>query len=91
MLVNGEGAKRVCCWDWFDFTQIKETLSTLDKQHPVETNIYTCIKEASFKGIADKPMLFTALSRLLVNYESEWYSEIDAEGNCRNEKRETAR
>ncbi|MCO6548519.1 MAG: hypothetical protein J6583_12220 [Gilliamella sp.] len=113
VLVNGEGAKRVCCWDWFDFTQIKETatlkdiyldadkslkrnkdnhslsqykptiketLSILDKQHPVETNIYTSIKEASFKGIADKPMLFTALSRLLVNYESEWYSEIDAEG-----------
>lgn len=25
-------------------------------------------------------MLFTALSRLLVNYESEWYSEIDTEG-----------
>ncbi|WP_167370123.1 glycoside hydrolase family protein, partial [Gilliamella bombi] len=59
---------------------IKETLSILDKQHPVETNIYTSIKEASFKGIADKPMLFTALSRVLVNYESEWYSEIDAEG-----------
>jgi predicted chitinase len=59
---------------------IKETLSILDKQHPVETNIYTGIKEASFKGIADNPMLFTALSRLLVNYESEWYSEIDAEG-----------
>ncbi|MFQ0995684.1 hypothetical protein ACGH6Q_11835 [Gilliamella sp. BG2] len=113
VLVNGEGAKRVCCWDWFDFTQIKETatlkeiyldadkslkrnkdnhslsqykatiketLSILDKQYFVETNIYTSIKEASFKGIADKPMLFTALSRLLVNYESEWYSEIDAEG-----------
>ncbi|WP_176700599.1 glycoside hydrolase family protein, partial [Gilliamella sp. App4-10] len=113
VLVNGEGAKRVSCWDWFDFMQIKETstlkeiyldadkslkrnkdnhalsqykptiketLSILDKQYPVETKIYTSIKEASFKGIADKPMLFTALSRLLVNYESEWYSEIDAEG-----------
>ncbi|MWN91385.1 hypothetical protein GQ597_11840, partial [Gilliamella sp. Pra-s65] len=30
MLVNGEGAKRVCCWDWFDFTQIKETASLKD-------------------------------------------------------------
>ncbi|WP_081301481.1 hypothetical protein, partial [Gilliamella sp. Fer1-1] len=107
------GAKRVSCWDWFDFMQIKETatlkelyldadkslkrnkdnhslsqykptiketLSILDKQYHVETKIYTSIKEASFKGIADKPMLFTALSRLLINYESEWYSEIDAEG-----------
>jgi hypothetical protein len=112
VLVNGEGAKRVSCWDWFDFMQIKETatlkelyldadkslkrnkdnhslsqykptiketLSILDKQYHVETKIYTSIKEASFKGIADKPMLFTALSRLLINYESEWYSEIDAE------------
>ncbi|OCG18102.1 lysozyme [Gilliamella sp. WF3-4] len=113
VLVNGEGAKRVSCWDWFDFMQIKETatlkelyldadkslkrnkdnhslsqykptiketLSILDKQYHVETKIYTSIKEASFKGVADKPMLFTALSRLLINYESEWYSEIDAEG-----------
>ncbi|OCG18109.1 hypothetical protein [Gilliamella sp. WF3-4] len=113
VLVNGEGAKRVSCWNWFDFMQIKETstlkelyldadkslkrnkdnhslsqykptiketLSILDKQYHVETKIYTSIKEASFKGIADKPMLFTALSRLLINYESEWYSKIDAEG-----------
>ncbi|MWP48165.1 hypothetical protein, partial [Gilliamella sp. Pas-s27] len=49
VLVNGEGAKRVCCWDWFDFTQIKETLSILDKQYLVEANAYASIKEACFQ------------------------------------------
>jgi GH24 family phage-related lysozyme (muramidase) len=113
VLVNGEGAKRVCCWDWFDFTQIKETgtlkdiyldadkslkrnkdnhslsgykptiketLSILDKQYLVETNTYASIKEACFQGIVNKPILYSALSRLLVNYKSEWYSKVDAEG-----------
>ncbi|WP_202115091.1 hypothetical protein [Gilliamella sp. Pas-s27] len=116
VLVNGEGAKRVCCWDWFDFTQIKETatlkdiyldadkslkrnkdnhslsgykptiketLSILDKQYLVEEHKYTSIKEASFQGIVNKPILYSALSRLLINYKSEWYSKVDAEGKLR--------
>ncbi|MWN91333.1 hypothetical protein GQ597_11560 [Gilliamella sp. Pra-s65] len=113
VLVNGEGAKRVCCWDWFDFTQIKETgtlkeiyldadkslkrnkdnhslsgykptiketLSILDKQYLVEANAYASIKEACFLGIVNKPILYSALNRLLINYKSEWYSNVDAEG-----------
>ncbi|WP_065580555.1 hypothetical protein [Gilliamella sp. Fer1-1] len=34
----------------------------------------------SFKGLIDKPVLASALSRLLIHYESEWYGKVDSEG-----------
>jgi hypothetical protein len=34
----------------------------------------------SFKGLIDKPVLASALSRLLIHYESEWYGKLDSEG-----------
>jgi hypothetical protein len=92
VLVNGEGAKRVCCWDWFDFTQIKETGTLKDiyldadkslkrnKDNHSLSGYKPTIKETCFQGIVNKPILYSALSRLLVNYKSEWYSKVDAEG-----------
>ncbi|WP_141674345.1 hypothetical protein, partial [Gilliamella sp. wkB108] len=33
-----------------------------------------------FRGIIEKPILFEALGRLLINYQSEWYSEVGTDG-----------
>ena len=62
---------------------LKTTLSILDRQYPTdspENKKYAYIKDNCFKGIKEKPILFEALGRLLVNYKSEWYSEINTEG-----------
>jgi CRISPR/Cas system CMR-associated protein Cmr1 (group 7 of RAMP superfamily) len=110
---ESEGVKKVSCWDWFDFKQIKEnaslkdiylsakktlsrnkdnasleqytptikeTLTLLDKQHSADSQKYAMITTDSFKGLIDKPVLASALSRLLIHYESEWYGKLDSEG-----------
>lgn len=110
---EGEGVKRVSCWDWFDFKQIKESaslkefylsaektlkrnkdnssldqytptikevLTILDKQYKSGQEKYAMIEQNCFKGIVDEPILITALARLLINYESEWYGKLNAEG-----------
>ena len=62
---------------------LKTTLSILDRQYPTdspENKKYAYIKDKCFEGIKEKPILFEALGRLLVNYKSEWYSEINTEG-----------
>ena len=59
---------------------LKETLTILDKQFHPDQKKYAKIDTKSFSGLADKPHLSSALSRLLIHYESEWYSEINAEG-----------
>jgi hypothetical protein len=110
---NSEGVKKVSCWDWFDFKQIKEnaslkeiylsakktlsrnkdnasleqypptikeTLTLLDQQYSANSPKYAMITTDSFKGLIDKPVLASALSRILINYESEWYGKVDSEG-----------
>ncbi|MFQ1011923.1 M23 family metallopeptidase [Gilliamella apicola] len=59
---------------------LKETLTILDRQYHLDQKKYAKIDAKSFNGIADKPQLSSALSRLLIQSESEWYSEIDAQG-----------
>ena len=59
---------------------VKETLTILDKQYHIDQKKYAKIEVESFNGIIEKPQLFSALSRFLIHYESEWYSEIDADG-----------
>lgn len=59
---------------------LKETLTILDKQFHPDQKKYAKIDTKSFSGLADKPHLSSALSRLLIHSESEWYSEINAEG-----------
>ena len=111
LVINKESAKKVSCWDWFDFKLIeekatlkefyldvkksatrdnasveaykptlKETLAILDRQYYLGQNKYAKIDAKSFNGIIAKPLLSSALSRLVIHYESEWYSEIDAQG-----------
>ncbi|OCG44008.1 hypothetical protein A9G34_07520 [Gilliamella sp. Choc4-2] len=110
---NSEGVKKVSCWDWFDFKQIKEnaslkeiylsakktlsrnkdnasleqypptikeTLTLLDQQYSANSPKYAMITTDSFKGLIDKPVLASALSRILINYESEWYGKVNSEG-----------
>jgi hypothetical protein len=110
---KSEGVKKVSCWDWFDFKQIKEnaslkeiylsakktlsrnkdnasleqytptikeTLTILDKQYGANSPKYAMITTDSFKGLIAKPVLATALSRMLIHYESEWYGKLDSEG-----------
>ena len=59
---------------------LKETLTILDRQYHLDQKKYAKIDAKSFNGITDKPQLSSALSRLLIQSESEWYSEIDAQG-----------
>ena len=59
---------------------LKETLTILDRQYHLDQKKYAKIDAKSFNGIKDKPQLSSALSRLLIKSESEWYSEIDAQG-----------
>ena len=59
---------------------LKETLAILDRQYHLDQKKYAKIDAKSFNGIKDKPQLSSALSRLLIQSESEWYSEIDAQG-----------
>lgn len=59
---------------------LKETLTILDKQFSTEQKKYAKIDTQSFNGLVIKPHLSSALTRLLIHYESEWYSEINAEG-----------
>ena len=59
---------------------LKETLAILDRQYHLDQKKYAKIDAKSFNGITDKPQLSSALSRLLIKSESEWYSEIDAQG-----------
>ena len=59
---------------------LKETLAILDRQYHLDQKKYAKIDAKSFNGIKDKPQLSSALSRLLIKSESEWYSEIDAQG-----------
>ena len=59
---------------------LKETLTILDRQYHLDQKKYAKIDAKSFNGIKDKPQLSSALSRLLIQSESEWYSEIDAQG-----------
>ncbi|MBI0096078.1 MULTISPECIES: M23 family metallopeptidase [Gilliamella] len=59
---------------------LKETLTILDRQYHLDQKKYAKIDAKSFNGITDKPQLSSALSRLLIKSESEWYSEIDAQG-----------
>ena len=59
---------------------LKETLAILDRQYYLGQNKYAKIDAKSFNGIIAKPLLSSALSRLVIHYESEWYSEIDAQG-----------
>ncbi|MCX8698163.1 SH3 domain-containing protein, partial [Gilliamella sp. B3000] len=59
---------------------LKETLTILDKQYIQNSNKYATLTQGCFKGISEKPHLTTALGRLLVHYQSEWYEELDAEG-----------
>ena len=59
---------------------LKETLVILDKQFHPDQKKYAKIDTESFNGLVIKPHLSSALTRLLIHYESEWYSEIDAEG-----------
>ena len=59
---------------------LKETLTILDRQYHLDQKKYAKIDAKSFNGIKDKPQLSSALSRLLIKSESEWYSEMDAQG-----------
>ena len=59
---------------------LKETLTILDRQYHLDQKKYAKIDAKSFNGITDKPQLSSALSRLLIKSESEWYSEMDAQG-----------
>ena len=59
---------------------LKETLTILDRQYHLDQKKYAKIDAKSFNGIKDKPQLSSALSRLLIQSESEWYSEMDAQG-----------
>ncbi|MFQ0973673.1 hypothetical protein [Gilliamella sp. CG35] len=59
---------------------LKETLTILDKQYIQNSNKYATLTQGCFKGISDKPHLTTALGRLLVHYQSEWYEKLNAEG-----------
>ena len=59
---------------------LKETLTILDRQYHLDQKKYAKIDAKSFNGIADKPQLSSALSRLLIQSESDWYSEMDAQG-----------
>ena len=59
---------------------LKETLAILDRQYHLDQKKYAKIDAKSFNGITDKPQLSSALSRLLIKSESEWYSEIDTQG-----------
>ncbi|OCG65577.1 hypothetical protein A9G48_10640 [Gilliamella sp. wkB18] len=58
---------------------IKETLTILDKQYGANSPKYAMITTDSFKGLIAKPVLATALSRMLIHYESEWYGKLDSE------------
>ena len=59
---------------------LKETLTILDKQYIQNSNKYATLTQGCFKGISEKPHLTTVLGWLLVNYQSEWYEKLDAEG-----------
>ena len=59
---------------------LKETLAILDRQYHLDQKKYAKIDAKSFNGIKDKPQLSSALSRLLIKSESEWYSKMDAQG-----------
>ena len=59
---------------------LKETLTILDRQYHLDQKKYAKIDAKSFNGIKDKPQLSSALSRLLIQSESDWYSEMDAQG-----------
>ena len=52
----------------------------IDKQFHPDQKKYAKIDTESFNGLVIKPHLSSALSRLLIHSESEWYSEINAEG-----------
>ncbi|WP_294954558.1 SH3 domain-containing protein [uncultured Gilliamella sp.] len=57
---------------------IKATLTILDKQYT--NNECAALTTDCFNKISQKPALTTALGRLLVNYQSEWYAELNTEG-----------